>query len=99
MRMASCYDFLCQDAPIRERYLRVAVIVQAIVSTAFFTVQGTAGIKHQPDPGRTTADFYCFRVHASDPSTAARRRRNSELEHYFPKVGRPNRLYRTRLIV
>jgi hypothetical protein len=70
MRMASCNDFLSQHAPIRERCLRVAVIMQAIASTAFSTVQGTAGIMHQRDFGRTSADFDCFRMHASDYSVS-----------------------------
>ena len=69
MRMASCNDFLGQHPPIRDRSLRVAVIMQVIARIAFFTVQGTAGIMHQPDLGRAGTDFDCFRMHASDYAT------------------------------
>ena len=72
MRMASRNDFLSQQAPMRERCPRVAVIMQAIAGTAFFTVQSSAGITHQPNLGRRSADFDCFRMHGSDRSTGAR---------------------------
>ena len=70
MRMMSHDDFLGHQAPMRNRSLRVAIIVQAIASIAFFTVHGTVGITHQPELGRTSTEFNCFRMHPADYATS-----------------------------
>lgn len=66
LRMAGGNDFLGQQAPIGERSLGVAVIIQLILSMAFFTAQHLAGIMLQPKLGRAETDFDSLRVHACD---------------------------------
>ena len=46
-----------------HRSLRVPVIIHSIANVTLFTTHDTLGVSHQPELGRTSAVFYCFRMH------------------------------------
>jgi len=71
IRMASCNDFLSHQAPMRNRSLRVRVIVHPITHKACFTLYGVVCITRQPEPGRTSTESNCLRMHFDDYPPAA----------------------------
>lgn len=56
---------------MRNRSLRVPVIMDSIAHTAFLTLHGTVRVTHQTELGGTSAESNCFRMHRDDYPPAA----------------------------